>query len=465
MLLGWQVTLHLGILGFIWSLYFSTKKDFLGVLLCTLFFIISFYSFANGGLIFPLITIYYLLIRLEKRLLLFWLILSGIVLLIFFHDYQYITTVNFFNGTINKILVFLNLFALPLNTFGGKFGGIFYLVGSFFGLLLIAILIYSILLLLKNNKNDSDAYFVLIFIAFNLLTFAQISLGRAENGVASSYSIQYVTFSLLYLISNYFFFRFLVLKKISLKVVNNIFCAILLSSVIIGALFGIFYGITFRGERIKDAYVAYTFQHQSNTGLLRISSEPNQIRKILHLLQTKNKSTFYKPDYRYNEIVLTPYLRKPVRSRISDDRTNIDSVSISMLPVTSILSNIAIHTFTLTSSQYDSIQLLVKLDNKIIHTSNFSSKQISVDGCLFQIFDPPLIINTTRDIQIEINKKSKDIGYLLSEKYWGGPTQRDGGDRQKTLSVELNLPVELIDYYKILALPQRISNLKVNLFI
>jgi len=259
---AWQLTVLLGTAGGIWAFYFANKGGVKNIILASLFFLISFYTFGNGLMIAPWILILLILKKESKYVIYYWTIFSVLSILIYFWGYNIgtstITPTALFSKPLNSVIFLLSLIGSPsgyLFNFAGR-PGVFIcvLIGVFY---LIAIAIFCILLI--KNRKFKENYLPIIFLLYILSVYCLIAFGRMNRGLNTARAYWHFPLqSTAPIIS---------LGIVSLRQLDNsdikrkwikLCTSLLMISIIIHSLLALCYGISWgpyvKGDRIKDEY-------------------------------------------------------------------------------------------------------------------------------------------------------------------------------------------------------------------
>ncbi|MCX7641853.1 MAG: hypothetical protein N2Z20_04385 [Elusimicrobiales bacterium] len=192
---GWQFQIPLSMFLILLSFYFLNKingfdKYFFYSLL---FAILSFFSFASGILVLPLIAFVLFFKFSSNRKLLFFIIVIVLISLFSIYISYYEKPIHHPNFLpfypLKWILYFVTLIGSPLTT--EKYTA--FLIGIFI-LPIYLIIIRSIFISMK--KNDYGDVFLFLIICFVLLSSFLISIGRYKYGWQQAIASRYVTISL-----------------------------------------------------------------------------------------------------------------------------------------------------------------------------------------------------------------------------------------------------------------------------
>ncbi|MCG8699549.1 MAG: hypothetical protein MI922_15940 [Bacteroidales bacterium] len=260
LLLSWQITLNLGMLGIIWTFYFLSTSHPQKVFYSALFYALSLFSFANGLVIYPLAIAYFLLTKSSKKYLWQWISMGGLITSLFFIGYNSGNT-KAISYILHNILDYINFFfgllALPFTTSLPKTSSALIFIAVIIGLTIFVLSVYLLIKHFKSLRGNVFTYFLLYCFMVAFL----ISIGRAGNdGVKGAFMSRYYSIVVLCPISIYLLINSLPKYKL-LKYIQSLFFFAVITGVALGYGLGLFSGIRSYGNQLQQQSV---FLHQNS---------------------------------------------------------------------------------------------------------------------------------------------------------------------------------------------------------
>ena len=448
----WHLTIHLGILGGVWAIYYIGKSGFKNLLLAYLSFLLSFFSFGNGLIIAPVGLLILLIQKRRKTDILVWIFLAVLTIALYFWNYNVqsstIKPSAMFHSLMPSISLILKLMANPWAGLMGYFGTLGNLVLLVVGTIY---LLTTCLLILKTKSNWRDNVVLYAFTLYSWLVFALISFGRIQGG--SAISTAYFTVAsqsaIPLIVLCFLFGRDSNREQADIKdyrLFKLVSCVAVFSSVL-GLVYGFSWGPYVKGDRVKQRYRVLNF----------VSFEGNT--NACKYLERNNKTVFRK--HVRDDIFLHVFeLDKFKESNSNYQYTVSDTIIQRMISPVSSFSSIGVLMHAFNPVIGDSIQVAI-MDSKMntYFKATKGAKDVFQDGR----FTSDIGFNKIAKgdtIVIRISKKGDSINVPLFDVYPGAPTEFSGNKKSLScLSVEINPPPELIGYYRQLVLRAKLKHM------
>ncbi len=441
---AWQLTVLLGTAGGIWAFYFANKGGIKNIVLASLFFILSFYTFGNGLMIAPWILILLIAKRKSKYCIYYWTVFSFLSIILYFWNYNIGTsTINptaIFTKPLNSIMFLLSLIGSPsgyLFNFAGR-PGVFIcvLIGIFY---LIAIAIFCILLI--KNRSYKEYYLPLIFLLYILSVYCLITFGRMNRGANAARAYWHFP---LQSSAPIITLGIVSLKQLDInekiKKWRKYLITLLMISMVIHSLLALCYGLSWgpyvKGEGIKQEYKMLHYRDYNYN--IPINEYLEQNKKSVF----KNKK---QTDYFLHVFELDKFTEESTNYQYIDTT---HSNYIFIIPVkSSKLICILAHSYHPMKNDSLIINIYKKENDIPIFQKSISAQEISKEGrAIFNLEEANFMYSDL--LLISLIRKGNSINIFGYDYYPGCPIPSNEIKDNKTISLEVNPPNELKGYYR-----------------
>ncbi|MFC2116708.1 hypothetical protein ACFLTU_09540 [Bacteroidota bacterium] len=471
-LYAWQISLNLSVMGALYCFYFLQKRTVKFVILATIFALISYASFGNGLLVFPLGILFLILSKSNLKTILYWSVLSFMSISIYFINYS--TYGNFEPSNLFQFYLFIaNLLAMATILPIGKLGFIGYILGSIIGTIILILTIITLFLFYKKKiEVRVNTLIIIVFLYFSSVLF-QITLGRSGNeaSIAGAYSAQYTTFVILFLI--FLYLTFITVRKG--EILDNLFkgikyveiytrriiISLVLVTLLLGYTFGALMGPYSYGNQAIKRNLLQSIQNQDPGTYSIIRGTKNLIDHV-DFLEKRNKASFLKGNK--NNSILQPTEKSPLRfGNDSKQKFHIeDSLTFNFVCRVFRLDNLSLNLIVQNPVKEDSL-VVELLKNKVLITEKtFKSKDVFTSGRVLIKLDSPLVNCMDSLYEIRLVRTGKSIEIPIYDPYYGGAICNNSVTPPNSCFVpalEFNTSIRMNYYYITSTLRTRIAYL------